>query len=82
MRFNFKIKILIFCLLFAFSSSNAFADINCDQLLYENIHEIKKGDIQKTRMKNKNFKQYFELQIKTKGCKGWVKIINLNTNKF
>ena len=50
MRFNIKIKLLIFYLLFAFFSPNAFADINCDQLLFENIHEIKKGDIQKTRM--------------------------------
>jgi hypothetical protein len=82
MRLSIKIKLLIFYLLFAFFSPNAFADINCDQLLFENIHEIKKGDIQKTRMKGKGFKQYFELQIKTKGCKGWVKVIDLNTDKF
>ena len=55
MKVNIKIKLLIAYLLVVFFSPNVFADINCDQLLYENIHEIKKGDILKTRMKGKVF---------------------------
>ena len=82
MRFNFIFKLLIIYLLFPLYSTNTFADINCDQLLYENINEIKKGDIKKTRLKGKGFKQYYELQIKTKDCKGWVKVTDLTTDEF
>ena len=60
MRFSFISKLLIIYLLFPLYSTKTFADINCDQLLYEIINEIKKGDIKKTRLKGKGFKQNYE----------------------